>query len=325
MRIAITDGLHPDALDLLRSAGATLLVEHHDPEALASGALDGVDAIIVRSATKLTSDVIHATPTLRVIGRAGVGVDNIDLSAATLANVRVVNAPGASTRSVVELTIGHLIASARLVAPSDRALRDGRWMKKQATGSEIAGKRLGLVGYGRIARGVAQAATALGMEVHAYDPYLPQGVDIAPAVRLHSDLDSLFSTCTHISLHCNLTEESRHLANAARFALMPGVGADGVACGNHVVNCARGGLVSEEDAAAALESGVLASLALDVFEHEPLAADHPLLSHDRFLGTPHIGASTLEAQRRVGLDIVDAVLRTLETGTCPTVVNRDVL
>ena len=325
MRIAITDGLHHDALDVLASAGATLLVEHHDAAALASGVLNGVDAIIVRSATKLTAEVMAATPSLRVIGRAGVGVDNIDLAAATTANVRVVNAPGASTRSVVELTVGHLLASARLVGPSDRALRDGRWIKKQATGTEIAGKRLGLVGYGRIARGVAQAASGLGMEVHAYDPYLPDGVDIAPAVHLHADLDSLFAACTHISLHCNLTDETRHLANAARFAMMPVVGADGVACGNHVVNCARGGLVHEGDAAEALDAGVLSSLALDVFEHEPLAPDHPLLRHERFLGTPHIGASTLEAQRRVGMDIVNAVLQTLASGTCSTVVNRDVL
>lgn len=325
MRIAITDGLHPEALQRLEAHGAMLDVKHYAPEDLASGALEGANALIVRSATRVTAEVIAASPDLRVIGRAGVGVDNIDLKAATAAGIRVVNAPGASTRSVVELTVGHLIASARMIPWSDRALRDGQWIKKQATGSELAGKRLGLVGYGRIARGVAAAASAFGMEVHAYDPYLPAGAEIAPATHLHPTLDGLFSACTHISLHCNLTDETHHLANASRIAMMPGVGLDGVACGNHLVNCARGGLVDEQAAANALDSGQLASLALDVFETEPVSADHPLLGHDRFHGTPHIGASTLEAQRRVGMDIVEAVLSTLETGTCPTVVNRDVL
>jgi D-3-phosphoglycerate dehydrogenase len=324
MRIAITDGLHPDAIaQLLAESGGD--VAELEPTALEESSENPIVALIVRSRTKVTAEMLASLPSLRVVGRAGVGVDNIDLAAATVAGVRVVNAPRASTHSVVELTMAHLLASARFLAPSDRAMRDGRWIKKQAKGTELAGKRLGLVGYGRIARGVAAVASAFGMEVHAYDPYLPQGVDIAPAVHLHAELDDLFRNCTHISLHCGLTPETHHMVDARRLALMPNVGADGVACGAHVVKCARGGLIDEEAAATALAEGTLSTLSLDVFEHEPVSGDHPLLSHDRFSGTPHIGASTHEAQRRVGMDIADAVLETLATGSCSTVVNRDVL
>lgn len=324
MRIVITDGLHADAIAKLRANSGGEVIEL-EPEALANASGPPITALIVRSRTKVTAGMIAALPDLRVVGRAGVGVDNIDLDAATAAGVRVVNAPRASTHSVVELTMAHLLASVRFLGPSDRAMRDGRWIKKQAKGTELAGKRLGLVGYGRIARGVAAVASALGMEVHAYDPYLPDGVDIGPATTLHAELDDLFRSCTHVSLHCGLTAETHHMVNARRLSLMPQVGADGVACGAHVVNCARGGLIDETAAASALENGTLASLGLDVFEEEPVVADHPLLSHDRFNGTPHIGASTHEAQRRVGLDIADAVLETLTTGSCATVVNRTVL
>ncbi|MEE3090361.1 MAG: NAD(P)-dependent oxidoreductase, partial [Candidatus Thermoplasmatota archaeon] len=217
------------------------------------------------------------------------------------------------------------LGSVRFLGPSDRAMREGRWIKKDAKGTELSGKRLGLVGYGRIARGVAAVAVALGMEVHAYDPYLPDGVDIAPATTLHAELDDLFRSCTHISLHCGLTPETHHMVDARRLNLMPQTGADGVACGAHLVNCARGGLVDESAASEALGNGTLSSLALDVFEEEPVGAGHPLIEHARFSGTPHIGASTHEAQRRVGMDIASAVLETLHTGACPTVVNRDVL
>ena len=324
MRIAITDGLHPDAIAKLRAeCGGE--VSELEPESLGVDGGRSITALIVRSRTKVTADVLASLPDLKVVGRAGVGVDNIDLDAATAAGVRVVNAPRASTHSVVELTMAHLLGSVRFLGPSDRAMREGRWIKKDAKGTELSGKRLGLVGYGRIARGVAAVAVALGMEVHAYDPYLPDGVDIAPAVSLHADLDDLFRSCTHISLHCGLTSETHHMVDARRLNLMPQVGADGVVCGAHLVNCARGGLVDESAASEALGNGTLASLALDVFEEEPVGDGHPLVQHMRFSGTPHIGASTHEAQRRVGMDIASAVLETLHTGSCPTVVNRDVL
>ena len=208
-----------------------------EPESLGSDG-GGPSALIVRSRTKVTADVL-ASFRLKVVGRAGVGVDNIDLEAATAAGVRVVNAPRASTHSVVELTMAHLLGSVRFLGPSDRAMREGRWIKKEAKGTELSGKRLGLVGYGRIARGVAAVAVALGMEVHAYDPYLPEDVDIAPATTLHGDLDDLFRSCTHISLHCGLTPETHHMVDARRLNLMPQTGADGVAAGPFGQLCTR--------------------------------------------------------------------------------------
>ena len=306
-RIAVVDGMASQAVKKLESLGNEVVEGFIEKEMLSFGALQGFDAIIVRSATKLTGEVISASKGLKVIGRAGVGVDNIDLNAATEAGIIVVNAPRASTKSVVELTIAHLLASTRKLAISNQGLKAGLWEKKQMKGSEISGKALGFVGFGRIAQGVAMITKAFGMEIHAYDPYLPKQIAEQLGARMHDDVDDLFRMCTHITIHCNLTEETYHLVNAQRLALMPQLGKDGVACGNHVVNCARGGIVDEDAALAALESGELTTLALDVFEVEPVDPENPLLQHSGFHGTPHIGAATLEAQVRVGMDIADAV------------------
>jgi phosphoglycerate dehydrogenase-like enzyme len=214
----------------------------------------------------------------------------------------VCNTPGASTKSVVELTIGHLIASTRFVARADRTLRSGDWAKKHLRGSELGGKRLGLIGFGRIARGVAEMAHVFGMEVNAFDPYVSADQTDELDCLMHDDVDSLFGACTHISVHCNLSEDTHHLVNRERLAMMPDIGADGTACGSHIVNCARGGIVDESAVLDALDSGVLSSAALDVFEVEP-AIGNLLLQHERFHGSPHIGAATLEAQNRVGTEM----------------------
>jgi D-3-phosphoglycerate dehydrogenase len=321
-RIAVTDGMAPQAVSRLTEAGHEVVEGSIDSKLLESGALSGFDAIIIRSATILNASVIDSSKGLKVIGRAGVGVDNIDLDAATANGIIVVNAPRASTQSVVELTIAHLLSSVRKVAVSDRGLREGKWEKKLMKGTELSGKALGFIGFGRIAQGVADVAVALGMEIHAYDPYLPVKVSRGLGVRMHADVDDLFRMCTHITVHCNLTEETHHLVNADRLALMTGRGADGVHCGNHLVNCARGGIIDEEAAFTALEDGTLSTLALDVFENEPVEADHPLLQHPGFHGTPHVGAATLEAQVRVGLDIADAVDTVLKGREADTQVNR---
>jgi phosphoglycerate dehydrogenase-like enzyme len=163
------------------------------------------------------------------------------------------------------------------------------------------------------------------MEVHSYDPYLPGSVAKKFDVSMHKSVDSLFKRCTHISIHCNLTDETHHLVDSERISMMPGKDPNNLPCGNHIVNCARGGIVDETAALKALENGHLSSLALDVFENEPVDASSPLLQHPHFHGTPHIGAATIEAQRRVGLDIADAVLVAL-SGTLPeTTVNRSSL
>ena len=223
------------------------------------------------------------------------------------------------------MTIGHLLGSLRFIPRADRSLRSGQWAKKELKGTELFGKRLGLIGFGRIAQGVAKVAQAFGMEVHSYDPYLPLSVAKKVGVTMHKNVDNLFKTCTHISVHCNLTDETHHLINQKRISMMPGVDPFNLKCGNHIVNCARGGIVDEDAALAALNSGQLTSLALDVFEHEPVDPASPLLEHMNFHGTPHIGAATIEAQHRVGLDIAEAVLTVLHGGIADTTVNRDAL
>ena len=326
MRVAVTDGMAKEAVKKLENAGCDVIQEFIEHDDLVDGALAEFDAVIVRSATKISEEMMQASlPRLKVIARAGVGVDNIDVDAASRLGLPVVNAPRASTQSVVELTIGHLLGSLRFIPRADRSLRSGQWAKKELKGTELFGKRLGLIGFGRIAQGVAKVAQAFGMEVHSYDPYLPLSVAKKVGVTMHKNVDKLFKTCTHISVHCNLTDETHHLINQKRINMMPGVDPFNLKCGNHIVNCARGGIVDEDAALAALNSGQLTSLALDVFEHEPVDPTSPLLEHMNFHGTPHIGAATLEAQHRVGLDIAEAVLTVLHGGIADTTVNRDAL
>lgn len=315
-KIAVTDGMASAAVEKLRQAG-------HDVD-LTPGNLGGFDAVVVRSATKMSAQAIADAPSLRVIGRAGVGVDNIDLEAATSAGILVCNTPSSSTQSVVELTIGHLLASTRHIPTADRNLREGQWTKKSLKGTELSGKRIGFIGFGRIAQGVGRVARALGMELHAYDPYLPSEIAVEQMCELHENVEDVFRNCTHIAVHCNLTVETHHLINSNTLSLMPGMGADGIHCGNHLVSCARGGIVNEDDALQALEDGILASCALDVFENEP-EIEHPILQHENFHGTPHIGASTHEAQARIGTEMANILIDFFEGKTPASVVNRDVL
>jgi D-3-phosphoglycerate dehydrogenase len=315
-RIAVTDGMADDAVSMLIEAGHEVDMEPVQ--------LDGFDAVVIRSATKMTSQAIAAAPSLQLIGRAGVGVDNIDLNAATNAGILVCNTPGSSTQSVVELALGHLLASARHIATADRDLRSGNWTKKILKGTELSGKRLGFIGFGRIAQGVGKIAGAFGMELHAFDPYLPSHIAEEQGCLLHEDVNDVFRLCTHITIHCNLTDETHHLVNSDTLALMPGIGADGTTCGNHLVSCARGGIVNEQDALEALENGQLTSCALDVFEVEP-AEDNPILQHTNFHGTPHIGAATVEAQNRIGFEMAELIIGFFNGDTPQSVVNREVL
>jgi len=325
-KIVVTDGMSKDAVSLLEKNGHEVTLQSFSKEELLQGCLSDFDAIIVRSATKLPKEVIESTGgNLRVIGRAGVGVDNIDLAAASDAGIAVVNAPLASTQSVVELTIAHLLASIRHISKSDRGLRLGKWEKKIMTGTELSGKSLGLIGFGRIAQGVGMVAQAMGMDVHTYDPYLPPKVARNQSTRLHKDVDDLFKSCTHISVHCNLTDETHHLVNYERMKLMPGKSRLGLKCGNHIVNCARGGIVDEDGLLQALDEGVISSAALDVFEHEPVDPEHELLNHADFHGTPHIGAATIEAQSRVGTDIAKNVMDSLNGRAVKATVNSHLL
>ena len=315
-RIAVTDGMADAAVKVLIEAGHEVDLE---PEQL-----NGFDAVVIRSATKMTANAIADAPSLKLIGRAGVGVDNIDLDAATGAGILVCNTPGSSTQSVVELTIGHLLASTRHIPTADRNLRCGEWTKKTLKGTELSGKRIGFIGFGRIAQGVGHVAKALGMELHAYDPYLPPEIAVQENCQLHSDVDDVFRHCTHIAVHCNLTEETHHLIDSRTLSMMPGIGADGIACGNHLVSCARGGIVNEDDALKALDAGTLSSCALDVFESEP-ETSHAILQHPNFHGTPHIGAATIEAQARIGFEMAALLIEFFSGETPKSVVNKSVL
>ena len=324
-RIAITDGMSELGIAKLENLGYEVVVQRIENKLLLNGALSEFDAVIIRSATTLNEDVINASVEngglLKVIGRAGVGVDNIDLTAATNSSIFVVNAPNASTQSVVELTIGHLLNCVRNISTGNSGMKNGLWEKKKLNGTELSGKSLGVIGFGRIARRVAEIAAFIGMKIHVYDPYVKIGNEM---YIIHNSIDDLFKSCTHISIHCNLTPETKNMVNIERIRMMPQIGSDGIDCGAHLVNCARGGVVSETDVLSALAEGSLTSAGLDVFEIEPpnenLANKHP-----NFHATPHIAASTKEAQIRVGLQVVDAVHSALIGDIPKTLVNKEIL
>jgi len=323
-RIAVTDGMAEEAVLMLQDAGHEVSMVDGAPDRILEGSLNGFDAVVIRSATKMNANAIAASNSLRLIGRAGVGVDNIDTDAATEHEILVCNTPGSSTQSVVELTIGHLLASIRFIPTADRDLRSGEWTKSSLRGSELSGKRIGFIGFGRIAQGVGKVAKALGMELHAYDPYLPAEIADEQQCKLHDDVEDVFRKCTHIAVHCNLTDETHHLVNSHTLSLMPRVGADGIECGTHLVSCARGGIVNEDEVLKALGDGTLSSCALDVFENEP-ETSHQIIQHPNFHGTPHIGAATHEAQARIGIEMANLIIAFFNGDTPKSVVNRDVL
>jgi D-3-phosphoglycerate dehydrogenase len=282
MRILISDDLSPEAKTILeRIPGAQVDFKVGlKPEALRE-IIGGYDALAVRSATKVTADVLAAAKRLRVIGRAGTGVDNIDLAAATRRGVVVMNAPGGNSVSVAEHTVALLLALARQVADASQSTRAGKWEKKKyAAGRELAGKTLGVVGTGNIGALVVQRAKAFGMKVIAYDPFLSEeaagklGVELVP-------LPDIFRRSDAITLHVPLTEQTKNMVGGAQIAQMkPGA---------LLVNCARGGLVDEEALAQALKAGKLGGAALDVFETEPLPPSSPLCRFPNVVLTPHIG------------------------------------
>ena len=327
-RVLVADGLAPAAIARLNDGGVEVCEQHLSAEELDEGGLAEYDAVIVRSATTVTARSIEtgAAGRLKIIGRAGVGVDNIDCDAARSSGLTVLNTPGASTTSVVELTLAHMLAAARGLHAADVGLKSGAWLKGRIklgtaggprAGHELAGKRLGLLGFGRIAKGVARAASALGMEVRAYSRSAdPEEAAELGVTLVASDAD-LFASCTHVAVLCALSDETRGLVDLKRMELMPQKGADGTPCGAHLFNLARGGIVVEADAATALQDGALSTYAADVFEQEPPPSTNPLLPLDDFHGTPHVGAATLEAQARVGMIIANSVLGALEGAPPP--------
>ncbi len=273
--------------------------------------LADADALIVRSAVQVTAELLDRAPKLKVIGRAGVGVDNVDLDAATRKGVVVMNTPGGNAVSVAELALGLMIALARHLPRADATTRAGQWEKKSLLGSELMGKTLGIIGLGQIGSELAKRARAFGMDLLAYDPFVsPLAAREAGAKLL--PLEEVLANADFLSLHVTLTPETRGMFNDRAFARMKN--------GARLVNCARGELINEDAIYTALKSGKLAGAALDVFQHEPPAGSE-LLALPNVIATPHIAASTREAQERVGFRIAELVRDYLSTGTIHNAVN----
>src|SRR3954447_26056809 len=255
-------------------------------------------AVVVRSETKITAPVIEAGSQLRVIGRAGVGVDNVDVDAATRRGVIVLNAPGGNTISTAEHAFSLLVSVARKIPQADANVRSKHWDKKSFEGVELYNKTLGVIGMGRIGSELSRRAISFGMRVIAYDPYLSATRARSLQVELVDELDDVLTGADFISLHTPLTAETRHILDAARLKKTKR--------GIRIINCARGGLVDEAALAQALLDGQVAGAALDVFEIEPLPADSPLRDAPNVVLTPHLGASTAEAQESVGIEIAQS-------------------
>jgi D-3-phosphoglycerate dehydrogenase len=269
--------------------------------------------MVVRSETKVTKKVLEAAPKLRVVGRAGVGVDNVDVEAATQRGVVVMNTPGGNTVTTAELAFFMLGALARHIGQAHGSMAAGKWDRKLYQGTELNGKTLGVLGMGRIGSEVCKRALAFGMKVLAYDPFLTEARAKQLGVELVPDADAIYSAADFITIHMPVTEQTRGMLNAEAFAKMkPGV---------RIVNCARGEIIEEKDLIAALESKKVAGAALDVFSVEPLPADHPYRKLPNVLLTPHLGASTSEAQVKCGIEVAEIIAAYLLTGEVRNAVN----
>jgi D-3-phosphoglycerate dehydrogenase len=310
-KVLVLEGITDRGLAILKEAGfAVDLQKALSPDALA-GIIAPYDALLIRSGCRITPEVLDAATRLRIIGRPGVGVDNVDLEAATRRGVVVMNSPGGNLVSTAELALGLLFAVARNIPQADAAIKAERWDRKAFAGVELHGKRIGVLGLGRIGREVAQRCRALGMEVVAYDPFVAQGIADGIHVRLMT-LDEVLGTSHFLTIHTTLTKETRHLLGKEAFSKMkPGI---------RIVNAARGELVDEDALLAALESGKVAGAALDVHAQEP-PTDWTLAQHPGVIATPHIGAATAEAQERVGTDIAAQVRDFLLGGVIQQAVN----
>ena len=270
-------------------------------------------ALIVRSETKVTGEVLNAAKKMRVVGRAGVGVDNVDVETATRRGVLVLNAPGGNTVSTAEHAFSLLLCVARKIPQADASLRGKKWSRKDFEGVELYNKTLGVIGMGRIGSEVSRRAIAFGVRVIAYDPYLSAARARSLQVELVEELDDLLVNADFISLHTPLTNETRHLLDAARISRTKR--------GVRIINCARGGLIDETALANALQDRYVAAAALDVFEIEPLPDDSPLRVAPNLILTPHLGASTAEAQESVGIEIAQSIRAALLEGTIRNAVN----
>jgi D-3-phosphoglycerate dehydrogenase len=301
VKVLVSDPLDPEAIERVRAAGHEVIERTGLKGAELIAALDGVHGLMIRGATRVTAEVLRGAPSLKVVVRAGTGLDNVDRAAARECGVEVRNTPAANAVSVAELTIGMMLAFERHLVPATIDMRAGRWEKKKCMGRELAGRRLGLVGFGRIGRETALRARAFGMEVTACDPLIehwPAGFEWVKRMGLEEMLPAV----DVLSLHVPLTDSTRNLIDAKALARMK---PDAV-----LVNCARGGTVDETALYEALKAGRLRGAALDVFSTEP-PGTHPLFALENVIATPHIGASTDAAQNRAGTEAAEIIIEVL--------------
>jgi D-3-phosphoglycerate dehydrogenase len=314
MKVMVCDPISPKGIALLQQRPefqVTVLPKRLSEAELVPQVGDLI-AMVVRSETKITRKIIEAAPQLRVVGRAGVGVDNIDVEAATQHGVVVMNTPGGNTISTAELSFAMLLGLARRLPQAHSSMTAGKWDRKQFQGAEVHGKTLGVLGMGRIGSEVARRALVFGMKVLAYDPFLTDARAKSLGVDL-LDLDAVFRDADFITVHLPVTDQTRGMLNATAFAKMkPKV------C---IVNCARGEVIVENDLLAALDSGKVAAAALDVFSTEPLPENHPFRKHPGITLTPHLGASTNEAQEKCGIEVAEVITGYLLTGEVRNAVN----
>src|SRR5436190_9587804 len=317
-KVFVADSISQRGIDeLLRDGALDAKVQTGLNEIQLAEAIPDFAALIVRSQTKVTAKILNAAKKLRAVGRADVGVDNVDVETATRRGVVVLNAPGANTISTAEHTFSLLLSLARNIARADSMLKGGSWDRKKLEGVELYNKTLGIIGMGRIGSELSRRAIAFGMRVLAIDPYLSASRARSLQVELVEELDELLAAADFISLHTPLTAETRHILNAPRLAKTKR--------GVRIINCARGGLIDEQALADAISDGHVAGAALDVFETEPLPGDSPLRKMANLVLTPHLGASTAEAQESVGIEIAQSIRAALLEGTIRNAVNMPTL
>ncbi|MBL8174013.1 MAG: phosphoglycerate dehydrogenase [Bryobacterales bacterium] len=310
MKLVVAEPMAPAGVEMLKAQPGWNVVVSNPKEY--GEHLADCDALFVRSAVKVTKEVLAKAPKLRVVGRAGVGVDNVDLDAASAAGVVVMNTPGGNAVSVAEHTLALMLGMARSVPQATASTTGGKWEKKKFLGNELRGKTLGILGLGSIGREVVKRARAFEMRIAAFDPYVSSQAAADLGVEL-ATLDKLYGESDYISLHVSLTPETKKILGKDAFAKMK--------TGVRIVNCARGELIDEAALLEAMQSGKVAGAGLDVFDPEPPAADNPLLKMAGLIATPHIGGSTEEAQEIVGIRIVEQVIDYLQNGVAVNAVN----
>ncbi|MEW6219649.1 MAG: phosphoglycerate dehydrogenase [Thermodesulfobacteriota bacterium] len=312
MRVLVSDNLAPAGVSIMREAGLAVDVRTGLPPAELKAIIKDYHGLVIRSATKVTAEIIEAADSLKAVGRAGIGLDNVDVAAATQRGIVVMNAPEGNTTTTAEHALAMLMALSRNIPQATASMKAGKWEKKRFMGREITGKTLGIIGIGRIGSIVANRAAGLRMQVIAFDPHIPADVAERLGIELVS-LADLYRRSDYISVHVPLTKETQKLVGREAFAAMK---KDAM-----LIDCARGGIVDEEALLEALQGGEIAGAALDVFAKEPTTAETPLLALDNFICTPHLGASTTEAQENVATAIAQQMADYLLRGTVTNAVN----